>query len=43
MMSKEVLEGIVEDEVNIRDEEEISDYLDKIVADNEKGNVRNGF
>ena len=43
MMIREVLEAIHADGVDISDEQAISDYLNQIVDEDMKGNVRNGF
>ena len=43
MMTREVLEAIHADGVDISDEQAISDYLNQIVDEDIKGNVRNGF
>ena len=43
MMTKKVLEAIEGEGVNTKKEEEIKVYLDKIIEDDLKGNVKSGF
>ena len=43
IMTKEVLDKIEGEGININDETAISKYLDDIVADDEKGNVKDGL